>query len=476
MSRWSLHHRVALGVVVLVAFALLASGIVAVVLLRATLTAQIDSSLLSAAAQRGLGPPPIDRPVAATGDRQLPSAFVITRLDSGGAILFQVGGTLLQDIPGPDLTDFTAAKVASLDGAIVTVPGLRGGPAYRARALPAGDGGSAVLAVSLEPTDSTLRTFACWLLVIGLVVLGLTVVAAGWVVRMGLRPLEVVESTAEAIAAGDLSRRVPEGAPGTEVGRLSASLNGMLGQIEEAFAEREASEARLRRFVGDAGHELRTPLTSIRGYAELTRTGAMSSSQQQAIVLSRIENEAARMGVLVDELLLLARLDQQRPLERQPTDVAGVVADAVAAARARQPARPLEWAAPAHPVELIGDAFRLHQVLDNLLDNSLTHTPHSSAVVVTMSSDDATVTIGVGDGGPGMTPEQLDRAFDRFYRGDPARSRGGSGLGLSIVTAVVAAHGGSVACQSSVASGTTVTVSLPRSGEPAAARQRSSTA
>jgi two-component system OmpR family sensor kinase len=281
-------------------------------------------------------------------------------------------------------------------------------------------------------------------------------------VRVGLRPLDGIAATAGAIAAGDLTRRVRPAEPGTEVGRLGLALNAMLGQIEAAFAERRASEARLRRFVADASHELRTPLTSIRGYAELFRRGAAARPEDLATTMRRIEEEAERMGVLVDELLLLARLDQGRPLDRRPVDLAEVAAEAVEQARVIDPGRPLELAASG-PVVVLGDRERLHQVAANLLANVRAHTAPGTAARVEVAAADGRAVLQVADQGPGMHPEQAARAFERFYRADPARSRGagGAGLGLSIVAAIAQAHGGRATVASAPGRGTTVRVALP---------------
>jgi two-component system OmpR family sensor kinase len=297
------------------------------------------------------------------------------------------------------------------------------------------------------------------------VVLLLTGVLGLVVVRAGLRPLEGVEATAEAIATGDLTRRVPPGPPGTEVGRLSDSLNGMLHQIENAFRGREASEARLRRFVADASHELRTPLTTIRGYAELFRQGAVVDAEEQTRALERIETESVRMGVLVDDLLLLARLDQQRPLEREPVDLARLAAKAVEDARAADPDRTYVLAADDAVREVLGDTDRLHQVLANLLANVREHCPPGTTARVGVRTVDeeagATwVQVDVTDDGPGLDPDQLSRVFERFYRVDGSRTGGGSGLGLSIVQAVVDAHDGQVGCSSVLGQGATFSFRL----------------
>jgi two-component system OmpR family sensor kinase len=289
-----------------------------------------------------------------------------------------------------------------------------------------------------------------------------------WLVRLGLRPLEGIGATAGAIAAGDLSRRVEPATDRTEVGRLGLALNAMLAQIEAAFEERRASENRLRRFVADASHELRTPLTSIRGYAELFRRGADSRPEDLAKSMQRIEAEAARMGVLVDDLLLLARLDQGRPLEREPLDLARIVEEAVDSARAVEPDRAIDLELHG-PALVSGDGGRLRQAVDNLLDNARVHTPASSRVQVTLSPDDGVVLLTVADEGPGLPAEVATRAFERFYRGDSSRSRsmGGAGLGLSIVAAIVEAHGGTVTVGSEEGAGATFEVRLPVSGRTA---------
>jgi two-component system, OmpR family, sensor kinase len=285
-------------------------------------------------------------------------------------------------------------------------------------------------------------------------------------VRVGLRPLEGIGTTAGAIAAGDLSQRVAPADERTEVGRLGLSLNAMLIQIEAAFDERRASEDRLRRFVADASHELRTPLTSIRGYAELFRRGAGSRPEDLEKSMARIEAEASRMGVLVDDLLLLARLDQGRPLERDPVDLGAIATEAVDAARAVDPERPIDVAVEGRGA-MVGDGGRLRQVVDNLLDNARVHTPEGTPIHVRVRGEDDGVVLTVTDEGPGLSAEAAARVFERFYRGDPARSRqtGGAGLGLSIVSAIVDAHGGSVAALENngeeTSAGATFRVRLP---------------
>jgi two-component system OmpR family sensor kinase len=370
--------------------------------------------------------------------------------------------------PEPDLRGPLPRTDASTEPGLFTT-GALGGSSLRYRVLvqdvflqPGGQHGVLIVAIPLSEIRQTLgRLVAIELLVSGAVLLGLGFLS-WWLVRRGLRPLEEIGVTAGAIAAGDLTRRVEPTDERTEIGRLGVALNAMLAQIEAAFEERRASESRLRRFVADASHELRTPLTSIRGYAELFRRGADSRPDDLAKSMQRIEAEASRMGLLVDDLLLLARLDQGRPLEREPVDVAKVAADAVESARAIEPDRPITVRSGG-PAFVLGDEARLRQVADNLLDNARVHTQPGTSVDVSVESISDRVVLSVADRGPGMPSEVAARVFERFYRGDPARSRGtgGVGLGLSIVSAIVDAHGGTVTCSSPEGAGATFEVSLP---------------
>jgi two-component system OmpR family sensor kinase len=339
-----------------------------------------------------------------------------------------------------------------------------GNVAYRVRASAIPGGGTVVVATPLAEMHVTLRRLVGVEMFVSLMVLAIVAGLALWLVRLGLQPLRGIGQTAGAIAAGDLSRRVEPADERTEVGRLGLALNAMLAQIEAAFEERRRSEDRLRRFIGDASHELRTPLTSIRGYAELFRRGADSRPEDLAKSMARIETEAARMGVLVDDLLLLARLDQGRPLERERMDLSRVATEAVEAARAIEPGRTIDLDADA-AVELVGDEGRLRQVIDNLLDNARVHTPPAAPVHVRVATDEDDAVLAVSDEGAGIAPEVASRVFERFYRGDPARSRdtGGAGLGLSIVAAIVGSHGGTVRAFKREPEGTTFEVRLPRS-------------
>lgn len=465
---WSLRARLLAAVVGLVAIALLVTGIAGTALLRSYLMQQVDQQLKGGAnallqrptnangEPRRLGPPP-GRP-----GNQLPTPFWFTDLSANGTLLQQRGGPLSPDEPRPDLSGVTLAKVRQENGKPFDVPATKGSSGFRVRAVERGSTISTV-AISLHSVDATVHRLAETAWLVGAGVLALLIVLATVAVRVGLRPLETVERTAQEITAGDLSRRVPAGPPGTEIGRLSDTLNGMLTQIESAFAAREHSEATLRQFIADASHELRTPLTTVRGYAELARKGALPDETAQQRAMTRIESEATRMGGLVEDLLLLAYLDQQRPLKVTRVDLGALAADAVADARVRDPDRPIEYAVPERPVLIDADADRIRQVLGNLLGNALVHTPERTPVRVSLAAGDDHARLVVADEGPGLPPEQVSRLFERFYRADPSRSRarGGTGLGLAIVQAVVHASRGAVTCTSAPGAGTCFEVSLP---------------
>ncbi|MFJ8961729.1 sensor histidine kinase [Lentzea sp. NPDC102401] len=296
------------------------------------------------------------------------------------------------------------------------------------------DGAELVVVTDQSEVDRAVDDLRLAFLLISLGALILVGMAGYALVRASTRALEEVEQVAGEIAAGDLSQRVPVRQPGSEVGRLASALNTMLGQIEQAFAVRVSSENRMRQFVADASHELRTPLTSIRGYAELYRQGAATDASE---VLKRIEDQAERMGLLVEDLLQLARLDSEQPLTLSTVDLVVLVSDAVVEARMRDADRSVSLVLSAGPVLVEADEARVRQVLTNLLDNALIHTPAGSPIEVRLGAGE----FSVADHGPGMSAEQASRVFERFYRVDPARGPGGSGLGLAIVAALVAAHG-----------------------------------
>ncbi|HEX5620057.1 MAG TPA: HAMP domain-containing sensor histidine kinase, partial [Solirubrobacteraceae bacterium] len=349
-------------------------------------------------------------------------------------------------------------------GRVFTVKGENGDAnsyrVYAARDLRGG--GITVAAAPLGEIDDRLnRLLAVESLVIAavLVVLGLVAWA---VVRVGLLPLDRMGHTAGAIAGGDLSHRVESTDPRTEVGRLGIALNAMLDRLEHAFSQREASENRLRRFLADASHELRTPLASIRGYAELFRMGAASDPEEAARAMRRIEDEAARMGVLVEDLLTLARLDEIAEAPHREIDLGALAEDAVSDARVTAPDREITLAAGAGTT-VLGDAHQLRQVLANLMRNALVHTPAGTGIDVSVANGDGRVRLIVRDHGPGLPTEDPDALFERFWRAEGGRERGraGAGLGLAIVAAIVDAHGGSVGAANAPDGGAVFSVELP---------------
>ena len=406
----------------------------------------------------------------------------------------------------------TSADWAGISPTLVTVPAQSGGDTWRVKAATfnyqtvSSTGstqqatGILVAGTDLGNIDATVRRIAYFDMIVGGVIVLVLAMVGVAVVRANLRPLDEIEETAEAIADGHLDRRVPERDPRTEIGRLGRSLNSMLSQIEMAFHAREESEAaahrseeRMRRFIADAGHELRTPLTAIRGFAEYYRqrggmetrwdrdeapaTGDGLTPSDLDRLMQRVEKEAARMGLLVEDLLLLARLDQQRPLARQPVDLLSLAGDAVHDARLLAPARTVDLSVqPGAAFLVIGDEPRLRQVIGNLMSNALTHTPDGTPIEVSIGSgtldprlpdSPPAVTLDVTDHGPGMTPEQANRVFERFYRTDQARTRatGGSGLGLAIVNALVSAHGGVASVRTAPGKGATFRIALPLAPE-----------
>ena len=319
----------------------------------------------------------------------------------------------------------------------------QGDPDGTYRALAVGvPQGTLVTAVSLNPTDATLSSLRSIELLASFGVMAVVGLCALVLIRRGLRPLRDMAATADAIASGDLGRRVPDLPSQTEMGRLGVALNEMLTQIEGAFSEKTASEERLRQFVADASHELRTPLTSIRGYAELLRRGGFADETGQRKALIRIEEEATRMGGLVEDLLLLAELDRGRPLRVEPVDLHQICVDVVDDCNALEHGHLLTLA-PGPRVLVLGDAERLAQVAHNLVRNALAHTPPGTEVTVRTEVDGAMGLLRVADRGPGINQPDAARIFDRFYQGDKSRKRGGTGLGLSIVRAIAEALGGS---------------------------------
>jgi two-component system OmpR family sensor kinase len=460
LARTPLRVKLVAAVVALSGLGLVVSGVAASTALRGYLLDRVDQQLTGFIGRRA----PIgdgDGGPGGPGGNQFNTVF------------FQyvnASGTLTQVVPA----GLKAPKVGTAESHTPhTVTSVSGDTRWRViGAYDAQTGNPVVLGLSLRDTDSTTHRLMLLEIGVGGVVLVLLAGGGYVVVRRSLRPLVAVETAAEAIADGDFSQRVPDADPRTEVGSLSHSFNTMAARIEESFSAQAASEAdaraseeRMRRFVGDASHELRTPLTSIRGFAELYRQGALPERTDVDRAMSRVEGEAARMGLLVEDLLLLARLDQQRPLERSEVDLLELAGDAVQDARAIDPGREvsLEVVAAGPPPVVLGDATRLRQVFGNLAANALTHTPAGTPVQLRVSTAEGTATVEVVDHGQGISEDDRPRVFERFFRADASRTRasGGSGLGLSIVAALVAAHRGTVSVEETPGGGATFRVALP---------------
>ncbi|MDQ2811200.1 MAG: HAMP domain-containing histidine kinase [Actinomycetota bacterium] len=528
-GRTALRTKLITALLALVIVALAAISLSSSLVLRSYLTEQFDSQLQSAFA--GVVNAEFAFEPGALVTVHPTTVYIVAGVEQPGTLLHwpseQPGGVgsggngQTQSLPA---VPTSPAWADAHSGKPVTVSAQSGNDSWRVIAAPisyqstTATGttkitGTLVVATNLGDINATISRLAAADLIVGAIIVCILTLAVVVVVRSNLRPLVDIEETAGEIAAGHLNRRVPERDPRTEIGSLGQSLNTMLSQIETAFHAREASEAaahqseeRMRRFVADASHELRTPLTAIRGFAEYYRqrgglvphwdktlaadTGEVDRSDVARAVLGagltpddldrimqRVESEAARMGLLVEDLLLLARLDQQRPLSRQPIDLLSLAADAVHDTRMLAPDRTISLSVqPGAAFLITGDEPRLRQVIGNLMSNALTHTPDGTPIEVAISSGTLdpradepapAVILDVTDHGPGMTPDQARRVFERFYRADQARTRtkGGSGLGLAIVSALVAAHGGVASVRTAPDRGATFRVTLPLAPE-----------
>jgi two-component system, OmpR family, sensor kinase len=473
----SLRARVLLGLTVIAAVLVIAASVI----IRTTesyLLEQIDAQLHAITMPMrdggfGGGPAPQQpRP----DDQQRPSPLYTGYIaDDGTVQTVDIPNFGQDEVPLPEISaDDALASVRR--GEPFTVGSVDSTDRYRVQAsIDDRTGAVVVVALPLGDTDAAVQRLVLVEIAATVAALGALALVAWWVIRLGVRPVNDMAEAAEAIAAGDLSHRVPESDPQTEAGKLGLALNQMLGRIEETFEERTRTDERLRRFVADASHELRTPVTTIRGYAELYRAGGLAPGEQMDEAMRRTEQEAMRMGALVEDMLQLARLDQGRPVEAVPVDLGSLARDAAADARAVRPNRSVtahvnEEQAPTTgepvPVLVLGDSDRLRQIIANLVANALVHTDDDAAIEIGVERRGADVVLEVTDHGAGMPPEVAQRAFERFFRADPSRSRhqGGSGLGLAIVQAVVAAHGGHIELRSVVGTGTTVRVLLPLAG------------
>ncbi|WP_030158800.1 MULTISPECIES: HAMP domain-containing sensor histidine kinase [unclassified Glycomyces] len=416
--------------------------------------------------------PPADRPELLDPALDLVGTPYLVYLDADGAVVRELHSSGLDDAALPAPAELRAVPA---DGTAVEVVAADGGERWRAVALPARAwDGTVVAAAPLAEADATvaaLRNSSVMSEAVLLVVL----TGVGWfALGRGMRPLRRIEHTAAAIAGGDLSRRVPDlAAPNTEIGHLADSLNTMLGQLEKAFADRTASEARMRDFVWDVSHELRTPLFGIKGSTELYRMGGMPERSDVDEAMRRIDRESTRLAALTEDLLLLAMLDEapEGQLEPTPMDLRTLAGDARHDdVRALDPSRPVELTGPdgigpPGPAPALGDEARLRQVVANLAGNAVAHTPPGTAVRIGVGTVNGSAVMEVADEGPGMTAEQAGRVFDRFYRADRSRQRdsgGGAGLGLSIAKSIAAAHGGDVELETAVGEGACFRLVLPR--------------
>ena len=471
LARLSLRARLILAVIALASVGLVAADVATYSSLSSFLIDRTDSTLDQShmQAQHSIDGDDFGGPQDGPGSNE----FVQLRTLDGSIVRTNANNRLPDGttMPAPRLPATISLPQASGEGDRVryfTVPAVTGDDRYRVRASIEANQPNAILVVatSLRDVDGTLhRLLFIELLVTGLVLAGIVAVGL-WVVRLSLRPLDAIGATAAAIAGGELSRRIERADERTEVGRLGLALNAMLAQIETAFNAREASERKLRRFVADASHELRTPLTAVRAYAELFTRGAATRPDDLERSMTGITRESERMSLLVDELLLLARLDEGRPLAWEPVALDEVVHEAVETARTVDLERPLEVELEA--LDVIGDSERLRQIVDNLLANVRSHTPPATPVQVRLAREGAFARVSVADRGPGMTEEQVSHVFERFYRVDESRSRasGGVGLGLSIVAAVAEAHGGAVSVESTLGEGSAFHIDIPLAADP----------
>jgi two-component system OmpR family sensor kinase len=470
----TLRARLLITVGVLVAVALIGTGALVVGLTRSALIQQLDADLNEAfQAELNLGTDngqvdPTGRRFALlvydrSGDliREIPSGQTdhpdpLPQLPAGGATA----------VPVDRILELTARDGSQDYRVLARIGRLRiaGGPG------PQGVPVIAVLGAPMAGVDRSMSVLVSALLVVGAVVLLASLVVGWFIIRRDLRPLEAMTGTAERISAGDLSSRVGVRDDGSEVGRLGHAFDTMLDQIQASFgaqqaalAAKEKSETQLRQFVADASHELRTPLTAVRGYAELYRAGGLAEEPALEQAMSRIGTESRRMAALVEDLLLLARLDQGRPLRQDPVVLSDLVHDAVSDVRAVEPDREVRESVE-EGVVVQGDEDRLRQVIGNLFANVRVHTPASAAVDVVLSARDGVASLAVADHGPGVDPDHVEHIFDRFYRADTGRSRdrGGSGLGLAIATSVAGAHGGTISHAPTPGGGATFTLTLPR--------------
>ncbi|MCC6704961.1 MAG: HAMP domain-containing histidine kinase [Thermomicrobiales bacterium] len=444
---------------------------------RATLTDQIDQQIITAADKKTRNPPRegYGQPSGADTQSGTAAGYGNPELHQNATLVFNASGDLVSATPSgytddPDpLPDLTSVAPGSPERAerfdqVTTIGAVEGDMRFRIYVCDGRNGEVIATAAPLTEVDDAVSRILRFTLGAGVVALVLAGAASWFLIRNRLQPVDRMIDTAAAIAAGDLSRRAPDANPRTELGRLSHALNDMLGQIEESVEARVRNEQRLRRFVADAAHELRTPLTSLRGFAELHRAGALNDPDQLNNAMRRIETESGRMQRLVDDLLMLARLDEQRGVVRSPVDLTPLLEDSIAAALAIEPDRPIS-ADLAPNLLTLGDAGHFRQIFDNLITNARIHTPAGTAISVSARAEEREVVVTIADRGPGIPKADQERIFERFWRADPSRTRatGGSGLGLAIVASLVRAHDGTITLESTPGAGAAFTIRFPRS-------------
>ena len=461
-----LRARLIAVVVALLAAALAASGLIVNVLLGNYLLDRTDDEL------RTYGGIAAEVAYGTDGSQTIQPNFTVRLYLPDGSRGVTLADAATEADSEPRLPVLTSSDPAVVYSRPFTVPSASGGEEPQWRVIAGvNQNRDAVYAVAvpLRQMQDTLRNVLGYAALIGLAVLAASVLIGWFAVRRAFRPLTRIEDTAAAIAAGDLTQRVPERRTGDEVASLSRSLNAMLAQIEQSFALREASEERMRQFVADASHELRTPLATVRGYAELYRQGAVNRPEEVTGAFARIESEATRMGGLVEDLLVLARLDGERPLDLGDVDLAVLAGDATQDARVLAPDRHVRLiglGGPLGPVHVTGDEQRLRQVITNLVTNALNHTPAGHPVEIAVGHLNGMAAVEVRDHGHGIDPVRARQVFERFYRADPSRSRaqvsGGNGLGLAIVAAIVTAHHGKVGVARTPGGGATFVLQLPQ--------------
>jgi two-component system OmpR family sensor kinase len=500
--RWSwwaripLRSRLVAIVATLLAVGLVVAAAASITLVQRYLVSQVDHELTQNASKVVSQVVQMQRGASATGGF-LPSDYYVEVEYPSGPPGEYSWGDVTDRYGTPETPDLTAVQIKIRGHQPFTVDaryadGKRSDTQWRLLGMTyptiSGDTATVYVGLPLANVQSTVHQLGKVLGLTAFVVIIVGATLGYWLVRRELRPLHSIETTAATIAGGDLTRRIPQEPPTTEVGSLTASLNAMLAQIEESFAAREASEGRMRRFVSDASHELRTPLATIRGYGELYRMGALTTDDQLDDTMRRIEDSASRMGTLVNDLLALARLDESRPVRAEPVDLTALAGDSVRDLGALDPTRDVQLVPLAPPgpdedaphvpsVTVTGDEDRLRQVLANLVGNVARHTPAGTPVQIAVGTtprtdgDAARGVLEVRDHGPGITAEQAGHVFERFYRADSSRNRasGGSGLGLAIVAAIIGAHHGEVGVRDTAGGGLTVRLELPLSpGSPPA--------